>query len=90
MGRKEEIIIRGAVGILVGLALNSFLTSIGQDILTPIIKQKSFDDLQHKFVVSVGGIRIHYGDLIGHFISMIVILASVYVTLHYMEKYKIL
>ncbi len=90
MAFKEELILRSAVGIVIGLGVNAFLTSIGQDILTPLLKQKSFDDLETKFVVTIGGIRIHYGDLIGHFISMIVIVGSVYGTLWVLEKRKIL
>jgi len=90
MGRKEEIIVRGAVGIIIGLGINAFLASLGKDIISPFIKQQSFDDLEKRLVVTVGGIRIHYGDLIENFIYMLVVVASVYGTLHFMEKYKIL
>jgi large-conductance mechanosensitive channel len=90
MGKKEELIARGAVGIIIGLGINAFLTSVGQDILTPLLKQKSFDDAEKRFVLTIGGIRIHYGDLIGHFISMVVIVTSVYGTLWLLEKRKIL
>lgn len=90
MGRKEEIIVRGAVGIVIGLGINAFLASLGRDIISPLIKQQSFDDLQKRLVVTVGGIRIHYGDLIENFIYMLVVIVSVYASLHYMEKYKIL
>lgn len=90
MGRKEEIIVRGAVGIIIGLGINAFLASLGKDILSPLVKQKSFDDLEKKFVVTVGGIRIHYGDLIENFIYMVVVIASVYGALHFMETRKIL
>jgi large-conductance mechanosensitive channel len=90
MAFKEELIARSAVGIVIGLGINAFLTSVGQDILTPLLKQKSFDDIEKKFVVSIGGVRINYGDLIGHFISMVVIVGSVYGTLVVLEKRKIL
>jgi large-conductance mechanosensitive channel len=90
MAFKEELIARSAVGIVIGLGINAFLTSVGQDILTPLLKQKSFDDVEKKFVVSIGGVRINYGDLIGHFISMVVIVGSVYGTLVVLEKRKIL
>lgn len=90
MAFKEELIIRSAVGIVIGLGVNAFLTSIGQDIVSPLLKQKSFDDVEKRFVVTIGGIRIHYGDLIGHFISMVIIIASVYATLWVLEKRKIL
>jgi large-conductance mechanosensitive channel len=90
MAFKEELILRSAVGIVLGLAINTFLSSIAYDIVTPLVKQKSFDDFQQKFVVTIGGIRIHYGDVIGHFISMLIILASVYATLTFFEKRKIL
>jgi len=90
MAFKEELIIRSAVGIVIGLGINAFLTSIGQDILTPLLKQKSFDDVEKHFVITIGDVRIHYGDLIGHFISMLVIVGSVYGTLWVMEKRKIL
>lgn len=90
MGHKEEIIIRGAVGIIIGLGINAFLASLGKDVISPLIKQQSFDDLEKRLVVTVGGIKIHYGELIENFIYMFVVVASVYATLHYMEKYKIL
>lgn len=90
MAFKEEIIIRSAVGIVIGLGINAFLTSLGQDILAPLLKQKSFDDAEKRFVFTIGGVRIHYGDLLGHFISMVVIVVSVYSTLVVLEKRKIL
>jgi large-conductance mechanosensitive channel len=90
MAFKEEVIIRSAVGIVIGLGINAFLTSIGHDIVAPLLKQKSFDDAEKRFVVTIGGVRIHYGDLIGHFISMVIILGSVYGTLWVLEKRKIL
>lgn len=90
MAFKEELIIRSSVGIVIGLGVNAFLTSIGHDIVTPLIKQKSFDDAEQRFVVTIGGVRINYGDLIGHFISMLIIVGSVYTTLWVLEKRKIL
>ena len=44
MGRKEEVIIRPAVGIILGISITAFLTAISNDIVAPILKQKSFDD----------------------------------------------
>lgn len=90
MAFKEELILRSAVGIVIGLGINAFLTSVGQDIVTPLLKQKSFDDAEKRFVATVGGVRINYGDLIGHFITMVIIVGSVYGTLWVLEKRKIL
>jgi large-conductance mechanosensitive channel len=90
MAFKEELIIRTAVGTVLGLAINSFMASLGKDILKPIFSRKSFDKLEHEFVTTIFGVKINYGDLIGHFLSMITVIVTVYITLYIAEKYKVL
>ena len=90
MAFKEELIIRTAVGTVLGLAINSFMASLGKDVLKPIFTRKSFDKLEKEFIADIFGVKINYGDLIGHFLSMITIVATIYFTLYIAEKYKIL
>jgi hypothetical protein len=90
MAFKDEIIIRTIVGTVLGLALNSFLSSIGTDILKPIFSRKSFDKLEKEFIVTIYGVKINYGDLIGHFLTLAATVVTVYVTLYVLEIYKIM
>ena len=90
MALKEELIIRTAVGTVLGLALNSFFASIGTDILKPIFSRKSFDKLEHEFVITIYGVKINYGDLIGHFLTLATAILAVYITLYFLEINKVL
>jgi large-conductance mechanosensitive channel len=90
MAFKDEIIIRTVVGTVLGLALNSFLASIGSDVLKPIFSRKSFDKLEKEFVVTIYGVKINYGDLIGHFLTLTATVVTVYMTLYVLEIYKIM
>ena len=90
MGRKEEVIIRPAVGIILGISVTAFLTAISNDIITPILKQKSFDDEEKRFVFTFkNGVRINLGDVLGHFINVCLIIASLYVGLSILEMFKL-
>lgn len=90
MGRKEEVIIRPAVGIIIGLSVTAFLTAISNDILTPILKQKSFDDEEKRFIYTFSnGVRINFGDVLGHFITLSLITFTTYVVLAVLEFFKI-
>jgi chromosome segregation protein len=46
MGLGGELILRTAVGTVLGIALNSFLSSIGRDVLKPILSRKEVDKLE--------------------------------------------
>jgi large-conductance mechanosensitive channel len=90
MAFKEQLIVRTAVGTLLGLAINSFLSSVGNDVIKPIISRKSFDKLEHEFVATIFGIKINYGDLLGHFFSMVTVILVIYLSLMFFERYRIL
>ena len=90
MGKKEEIIVRPAVGFIVGLAVTAVFVSFSKDIVTPILKQKSFDDEEKHFVFSLGGVRIHFGDVITNIVTAILIIGSMYIGLHVLERGKII
>ena len=90
MAFKEELIIRTAVGTVLGLAINNFMASLGKDVLKPIFTRKSFDKLEKEFIADVFGVKINYGDLIGHLLSMVTIVATIYFTLYLAERYKVL
>jgi large-conductance mechanosensitive channel len=90
MALKEELIIRTAVGTVLGLAINSFFASFANDVLKPIFSRKSFDKLEHEFILNIFGIKINYGDLLGHLMSLLVIVIAVYITLYVAERYKII
>lgn len=90
MGLGGELILRTAVGTVLGIALNSFLSSLGRDVFKPIISRKAFNKLEGEFIVNIAGVKINYGDLLGHFISLLTIVAVVYVTIYFLESKKIL
>jgi large-conductance mechanosensitive channel len=90
MGFGEELIIRTAVGTVLGLALNSFLSSFGRDVIKPIISRKGIKNLEREYVTTIFGVKINYGDLVGHFISLLVIVGTVYVTVKVAERYKVI
>lgn len=87
---KEELIVRTMVGTVLGLALSNFMTSLGKDVLKPILSRKSVDNLEKEFIISTFGVKINYGDLLGQFLSLISVLVAVYFGLYLLEKYKIL
>lgn len=90
MGLSEEIIVRTAVGTVLGLALNSFLSSLGRDVFKPIVSRKAFNKLEHEFTANIYGVTINYGDLLGHFISLLTIIAVVYFSIYILEVNKFL
>jgi large-conductance mechanosensitive channel len=90
MAFKEEIIVRTAVGLVLGLAFNNFVASIGKDVLRPLFSRKSFDKLENEFIIDIGGVKINYGDLLGNFLALVTVVVIVYSTLYLVEKNKIL
>jgi large-conductance mechanosensitive channel len=90
MGRKEEAIIRPAVGIMLGIAISALFASISRDILTPIIKQKSFDDEEKRLVYTFSnGVRIHFGEVLGHLVTVTFLGLNIYFWLSVLEYYKV-
>jgi large-conductance mechanosensitive channel len=90
MALGVEIILRTAVGTVLGLALNSFFASFGKDVLKPIFSKKSFDKLEKEFVTEIYGVKINYGDLLGHFFTLLSVIVGIYVTITVSEMYGIL
>jgi large-conductance mechanosensitive channel len=90
MGLGGELILRTAVGTVLGIALNSFLSSVGRDVIKPIFSRKEFDKLEKQFITTIFGVRINYGDLLGHFLSLLTTVATVYVTIQVIERYKLI
>jgi hypothetical protein len=75
---------------VLGLALNSFFASFGKDVLKPIFSKKSFDKLEKEFVTEIYGVKINYGDLLGHFFTLLSVIVGIYVTITVSEMYGIL
>jgi len=90
MGLGAELIVRTAVGTVLGISLNSFLSSLGRDILKPIVSRKGFNELENQFTTTIFGVKINYGDLFGHFISLITVMMTVYVSVYLIERYKVI
>jgi len=90
MGIGGELILRTAVGTVLGITLSSFLSSIGRDVLKPILSRKEFNKLENEFVTTIFGVKINYGDLLGHFLSLLTTVATVYVTIQVIERYKLI
>ena len=85
-----ELIIRTAVGTVLGLALNSFLSSMARDVIKPILSRKEINQLDKEFITTIFGVKINYGDLLGHFLSLLTIIVTIYVTIEGIEMYKLI
>jgi hypothetical protein len=85
-----ELILRSTAGTVLGLALNSFLASLGKDVLKPIFSQKSFDKLEEAHIIQIYGVKINYGDLLGHLFTLIAAFVSVYAGISVFEMYRVL
>jgi large-conductance mechanosensitive channel len=89
MALGAELIIRTAVGTVLGLTLNSFLGSLSSDVIKPLFSKKSFDELEKEYIIEIYGIKINYGDLLGHFFTLVSVMFSVYVTIEVLQMYKV-
>ncbi|HEY5220682.1 MAG TPA: large conductance mechanosensitive channel protein MscL [Candidatus Paceibacterota bacterium] len=79
----KEFILRGsvvdlAVGVMVGAAFNSVVSSLVKDLMTPLIaaifKQPNFST----FSFTVNGSQFLYGDFINNLISFLITAATIY------------
>lgn len=90
MGYKEEVLIRTTIAVVLGFTLNALMSSLSSDVVTPILKQKSFDEEEKRLVFKVGSVRIYFGNVLGHLVTVALILISTYAVLSVLEKRKIL
>ena len=79
----KEFILRGsvvdlAVGVVVGAAFNTIVSSLVKDLLTPliaaIVKQPDFSQL----TFTVNGSQFLYGDFVNALISFLIVATAVY------------
>ena len=79
----RQFILRGnvidlAVGIMIGAAFNSVISSLVKDLMTPliaaIVKQPNFSN----FSFTVHGSQFLYGDFLNNLISFLITAATVY------------
>lgn len=79
----KDFIVRGnvvdlAVGVMVGAAFNSVVSSLVKDLMTPLIaaifKQPNFSN----FSFTLRGSQFLYGDFINNLISFIITAATIY------------
>jgi large-conductance mechanosensitive channel len=90
MALSTEIIVRTAVGTVLGLSLNSFFASFGKDVMKPIFSRKSFDKLENEYVAQIYGVKINYGDLLGHLLTLVLVMVGIYLGISALEMYRIL
>jgi large conductance mechanosensitive channel len=79
----KDFILRGnvvdlAVGVMIGAAFNSVVSSLVKDLMTPLIsaifKQPNFSS----FSFSLNGSQFLYGDFINNLISFLITAATIY------------
>ncbi|MGD1003539.1 MAG: large conductance mechanosensitive channel protein MscL [Minisyncoccia bacterium] len=79
----KQFILRGsvidlAVGIMIGAAFNSVISSLVKDLMTPliaaIVKQPNFSN----FSFTIHGSQFLYGDFLNNLISFLITAATVY------------
>jgi large-conductance mechanosensitive channel len=94
MAIKEQIIIRIAVGTIVGLALTNFGLSIYRDLLKPIFHRRIFTtidkELRNDFIITIFGAKINYGDLFESLLVFVATMTLSYMTMHYLEINRLL
>jgi len=90
MALGVEIIVRTAVGTVLGLSLNSFFSSFGRDVMKPIFSKKSFDKLENEYITQIYGVKINYGDLLGHFLTLVAVMFGIYLTITTLELYGVI
>ena len=94
MAEKEELISRNLifrtlVGTILALSIKDFLESLANDFLKPIFLDLIFKSLDNDFTVDVGGVKINYGDLIGHIITLTLIILTIYAVVFIVDILKI-
>jgi large conductance mechanosensitive channel len=79
----KQFILRGnvidlAVGVMIGAAFNTVVSSLVKDLMTPLIaaifKQPNFST----FSFTLRGSQFFYGDFVNNFISFIITAATIY------------
>lgn len=79
----KQFILRGnvidlAVGVMIGAAFNTVVSSLVKDLMTPLIaaifKQPNFED----FTFTIHGSQFLYGDFLNSLISFLITAATVY------------
>jgi large conductance mechanosensitive channel len=83
LGGFRKFILRGnvvdlAVGIVIGAAFTSVVTSFVKDIITPLIPVSGNQNLSTLFIPLYGGGRMLVGDFINAIISFLIVAAIVY------------
>ena len=79
-----------AVAFYVGHALSTFFNSFMKDLVTPVIAgvfpgaEKTID----KIVVTIGGVKLNIGDVIGAFLNLMIALLVVSYTLPLIRGYS--
>jgi large conductance mechanosensitive channel len=83
MNGFKKFILRGnvvdlAVGVVIGAAFNSVVSSLVKTFLTPIVSLISGNNKLSSLYFSVHGTKINYGDFLTAFISFLIIAFVVY------------
>jgi large conductance mechanosensitive channel len=83
LGGFRKFILRGnvvdlAVGIVIGAAFTSVVTSFVKDIITPLIPVTGNQNLATLFIPLYGGGKLLVGDFINAIISFLIVAAIIY------------
>jgi len=79
----KKFILRGnvvdlAVGVVIGAAFNSVVSSFVKSFLTPIISLISGNNKLSSLYFSINGTKINYGDFLNAFLSFAIVAAVIY------------
>jgi large conductance mechanosensitive channel len=79
----KKFILRGnvvdlAVGVVIGAAFNSVVSSFVKSFFTPIMSIISGNGRLSSLYISLGGAKISYGDFINALISFLIVAAVIY------------
>ena len=79
----KKFILRGnvvdlAVGVVIGAAFNSVVSSFVKSFFTPLITFISGNGKLSSLYISIGAVKINYGDFISALISFIIVAVVIY------------
>ena len=89
----KEFIMRGnvldlAIAVVIGAAFNSIVTSLVENIITPLIGMLSGGiDFTNDFIWKVGGATVKFGSFIQTIIDFLIIAFSIFLALKFINKY---
>lgn len=86
---RERGVVGLAVGFVIGTAVTKLVTSFVSDIISPIIGISLGKLDLESLALTVGKVKIKWGDFVSSFIDFIIIVAVIYLILKFLKLEKL-